>query len=1497
MGRHGRRPSARLRLALLAHASSFVLVIAACDQNAWAKPPTTTGNGQPGGIGHNPNDLKDGVIDGNAGGPHSASQESSCDGGTNVVGLLNMTDATPMPLTGSIECVTVTTTVAHDVVSEATIGDPGTGYSSFLVGGEGVITGELWNKGTITGGYADLTGSGLGALTILGDVQGGVLNSGLISSPGNNAIQLGTSSDSILLPGTIEGGITNNGTIIGLNDGLATIAGSLSGGFVNNENALITAGNAGVFIADTFDTWSGGISNAGTVHGDGVGIFIGAPGATNVEFSGGIFNDTTGVISGASGPAIFVSGGSYSGGLTNWGLITETGESFTDVYGGAGVILDAQTVDGNIENHGAIDGVYRQGLLITDNVTQFNGSITNAGVIDGAAGGVVVIAQSVRGDFSNTGTILGGAGTGVAYFNNSIEGAGGEGTTATFTNSGTILGAAGVVIDGQTVFANFINGDAGTGVGEIVGSTSAGVILVAQNWTGDVTNNGSISGATVGMALGYDPFLGKASPGDEFLGNVVNNGSIHGGTAGLIIAADNYTGDFTNNGSVTGGQYGVALEGGGMFAGSYLALDCIDCVQPFSLGGGTFTGDVTNNDFMGGDTALFVSYDNFIGNLTNSGTGTLQGTNYGLLLDVDDFQGNLSNDGTILAGGEGGYGAALQVGAGSTEGGTVLSSQAFSGDITNSGLIHGQNTGLAVVLDAYTADATGLTNSGTITGDNWSGVYIRTNQWTGDVVNESGGQIVGGVTGVYIGAGSIDGNFTNNGYIEGGVTGVFINAGTINGDFSNNGSIVGNSFDTGWNISALSYTGNIANGTGGLITAPSNALHLRIDTFSGEITNDGVIAAPSGNAVVIEGYYSNGFYDGAFTNTGTIDASNIGINLTGAELTGGITNDGGTITGATAISTYDATGATTITNTGGGLIVGDLRLANNFADTYVAEDGGFIGQIIGSAGGEGGNDDSVIVQNGTQYFIGKASNLASFTVDNGGAAIMGATFEGDANGGGYSFANVDAINVNNGGTLYIDKTASLTAGSYTQQAGGTLEFYLGAPGGANFSNLTGTQSAAAGTDYGQIHVTGTATLDGAVAAFLDPTFASANSSLDAVVYNDVLIADGGISGDFNTLALISNSNLFELNEVLDGNTVDLTVTRTSLGQVGNIGDIVVETGGPWKSMVNDRSNGIGSGSCSLAGSGWCLNAYAANDAGGTGVMSDATPGADAFDWLRTGVRRPGETAVWGRAVGVWGDTGGDVNHAATDFNTYGAIFGIDHVFTQVFMAGAAAQWTKSNIDFSGSPDNAHIDSLEVGGYMSYGDARFYVNANTSVIFHSIDVTRYSPGGSARGSYDGMTVSGYAEAGRIFETYEGLRIQPLAALSFAHLDTDAYNETGSATTLLHVFDASLDSMKSMLGARLAYPIATDSGRKWVPETRVIWSHELMDDHSAFDANPLSNPSNISTVTGQTYNRNSIILGAGLTAPLSSATTLYLDYDAALNEDITTQTVSGGLRTRW
>ncbi|MCE9521458.1 MAG: autotransporter outer membrane beta-barrel domain-containing protein, partial [Alphaproteobacteria bacterium] len=690
---------------------------------------------------------------------------------------------------------------------------------------------------------------------------------------------------------------------------------------------------------------------------------------------------------------------------------------------------------------------------------------------------------------------------------------------------------------------------------------------------------------------------------------------------------------------------------------------------------------------------------------------------------------------------------------------------------------------------------------------------------------------------------------------------------TFDGDIINDGLIEGLGVDTGLHIVTGTHIGNIINNNYGTLSASSNALHLEIGNLTGSIVNTGTIQVNDGNTAVLLDIAS----DATFINT-----------------------DGGLILGNVALN--------------------DIVFNGKASHSFIGEDGGIVGSIVGdpdSFGGEGGpiNDDFVIVRNGTQYFLDDGaeglsglSDLAAFNINSGGTAVMGAEFVGDPNGTGYTSDNVDALNVNAGGTLYIDKQTELNVGTYTQSADGTLAYFLQAPGSSPSAlaspslSVQSTAIATPGVDYGQIFVDGVATLNGSISAYLDPS-SFASTLYDEIIYNDVIDATGGISGDFTNVELFSNSSIFQLSHVIDGNTVDLTVARTSLAHLGGLSGIVIETAGPWKSMVNDRSNGIGSGSCGLAGGGWCFNRFAANEPGATSVMNDATPGDDPFAWLRTGVRRVGETAAWGRLVGVIGETDGDIGVAGTDFQLAGAIAGIDHVFTPILLAGAAAQFTTQDIDFDGRPDNAQVDSFELGAYMSYGDTRLYLNANASFIWHDIDVNRFVGADVANGKYNGTTISGYVEGGKIFETEQGVRIQPLVAVSYAHLETDGYSETGPAVTKLDVFGSEFDSLKGMLGARFAYPIQMDSGRKLVPEARIIWSHEFMDDQSSFLADAQGGPFAPQLVTGEEYSRDTIILGTGLTAPLSEATSLFFDYDAGLSEDVTTHTLSAGFRTRW
>ena len=52
-----------------------------------------------------------------------------------------------------------------------------------------------------------------------------------------------------------------------------------------------------------------------------------------------------------------------------------------------------------------------------------------------------------------------------------------------------------------------------------------------------------------------------------------------------------------------------------------------------------------------------------------------------------------------------------------------------------------------------------------------------------------------------------------------------------------------------------------------------------------------------------------------------------------------------------------------------------------------------------------------------------------------------------------------------------------------------------------------------------------------------------------------------------------------------------------------------------------------------------------------------------------------------------------------------------------------------------------------------------------------------------------------------------------------------------------------------------------------------------------------------VTGEEYSRDTLVLGSGITVPLADQVVAFADYDAGLNDDVTTHTVSGGVRVKW
>ena len=194
----------------------------------------------------------------------------------------------PTTINHDKKCVRVTKTINGNVVNNATVGkthandnhyysnhnDPHHG-PGFFIGSGGLLTGKLINNGWIFGGE-----HGTGALTLgkNADVHGGINNNGAIASHDGSGISLGY-YDHDKYPRVqavaLTGDIVNNGLIYGDDYGIAARYGTMSGTLINGAHGAIIGGDIGVFISDSFTSWSGGIENSGLIYGDEAGIQIG----------------------------------------------------------------------------------------------------------------------------------------------------------------------------------------------------------------------------------------------------------------------------------------------------------------------------------------------------------------------------------------------------------------------------------------------------------------------------------------------------------------------------------------------------------------------------------------------------------------------------------------------------------------------------------------------------------------------------------------------------------------------------------------------------------------------------------------------------------------------------------------------------------------------------------------------------------------------------------------------------------------------------------------------------------------------------------------------------------------------------------------------------------------------------------------------------------------------------------------------------------------------
>jgi hypothetical protein len=846
------------------------------------------------------------------------------------------------------------------------------------------------------------------------------------------------------------GGISLTNSAVWNNLSMATFdaqtAATLSGGTFNNAGMVLKSAGAGTTALNAR------FNNDGTVDAAFGTLALGGGGV-----SGGGFTVEGSAVLNFSGGTGTLTASSTVGGAGNVG--------FT---GGSTTLLGAYTVTGDTAvANGTVN--FNSDVTLTT-LTLSNGTLTGAGTV------------TVNGLLTWTGGTMSGGGATVANGGIAVSGTSGKTLSLrTLDNVGvaTWTGTGNITFSTHAVWNNL-----DTGLLDIRNDASLGGAQTTINNAGTIRKSAGTATSTITAALNNVGTVDAASGTLSLNGGGVNYATFSAEAGGVfqfgggdmyLTAAGTLPNDLTIAGGAVFFESDVTLSTLALSGGSLTGTATVTVTGPIAWTGGTMTGGGTTNAdggivFSGSaDKHLNERTLNNAATTTVTGTGNVELVNNAVFNNLDTGALDFQNDDKF----------------------GTFSIFNTPGTINNAGLVQKSAGSGLTNLDLSALNNTGTVDaqSGTLAlsgGGLSSGTFLTepgaTLEFGGGAHYLTADSSVGGAGNVLFGSESFNDLFITlaGSYAVGGTT-------TVQ---SNGGGGPSVTFTTPAEMGALTLVSGTLGGDGDLTT---DGL---LTWTGGTLSGNGQVNANGGLA--ISGTVNKSLSGRALVNAGAATWGGAGSVTfsNGASFDNAATGTFDVQTDAT----FGASGAV-LTNEGTftkSLGAGTATLNGNFTNSGTLA----VGTGTLALGGDLENDGEADVHGGTTLrvnglfiqFAG-ATNLGggTLTVTTGDSLL---DLEGGVlNGPGTINANVlNAARINVGG----DGTVGLLTlnGSFTQTAAGVLAVDLG-----------GT---AVGTGYDQLHVSGSASLDGTLSVHLVAPFSPTLGDTFAV------LSYSSRSGDFAT---------------------------------------------------------------------------------------------------------------------------------------------------------------------------------------------------------------------------------------------------------------------------------------------------------------------------------------------------------------------------------------------
>ena len=1289
----------------------------------------------------------------------------------------------------------------------------------------------------------------------------------------------------------------------------AIVAGAIIGGSTSAHNAVTTiTGNTSVLVtnvqySNTAQNLDGGLSNSYIIGGS--------------SWSSNTTSGTT--IQGSTSATINLNGITLSG--------TEEHNSFvkTIIGGSYGNVNNAGTVN-NINGDTSVSIIGREGITFTGDI--IGGSFENSGQAQYTIGGNSSI--SISGGSTFTGNIYGGSYSKVP-----------GNTGSTMTTAGNIT----VELGTGTYRGNIYGaGNKGTAGGDVLVSLTGGSVFGAEGQDGGITVGGSAGAAVEGnrtlelkgtfgngdfqnvtftrfdeiniaqegssatiWALTDSPSLTKTGAGTLTLGadaagaETILDGTTEGititeGSLNLSGAGGSHmkgTWNIASGSRLTGVSGTVTVGGENGLDSLSIALGTENIGQDTQASGavisnGSGTGSDPNLSIEGEGLTLDLSNDAVVNLLLDHKTddsssyltltsGTLTVGNLGDIAFTTDL---LSNYGIRVTGTNGGSlvlsGAATGLYRVQEEGGNaheVNSYQTLSG---YAGVVIGGGQTLTVNLAGAPGEAdgqgakinnlmgaTGSSLAVNNTGDGTAVVILNNKQMTTgeDDIDPAGQDTVMG--------GSITGG-SNVTFIKEG-TGTLTVGGTMDVETLalREGNIILNGTENSLDTLTLEGGGTLAI-QGTLDLTGTSSIN------NGAITGTGSLRIREGAELALGGEArldgTSVTADGTLTLTGTESGAISGLSGSGA-----LSMNGGSL----SISS-----ATTSSGTFSGTLAGSGTLDISGQATQYLQTGNKDYDLAVRDGG-------VLVLKGTAD--APTLNYNSITAGNNGTLRIEAT--GDAQGSANTTLNVENITFQNGSTTELIYNFNqdapfgapmLTAGTITVQDGA----------GFLLSNMKGNAAMNAGSD---LHDVVLMSATGSISGLEDgQSLAARISGLFAVYYQDATLSRDG--NDILLNATLRQENLF----------ASAADTWNSAAGAGLLWEARknLDPDSQLAQFMNGVSTMINDGNLSGASRAMAAAAGSTVNALGT-AQRDAL--RDQMGWIRNRTTLMGVNPayvnddlprfhMWMEGTGSYAklDTRGD--ESGYQLTTWGGTVGMDADLSDRLTVGAAFTAGYGDLTASAADSaDGHLDSYYASLFGRYQNKRW---AHTLILtggWNDAKLNRTVNYGEGSYGTQGST-SGWGFGAMYELTYDvylnenrSSVLQPLFNASVVTTRMDGYEETGAGNAGLNVGRQDWTTGTLALGGRWMGLIGSNIfGREALAEIRVNAAQDLGDRRGETNVSLLGNPGFAQSVRGAKTGTTALQLGAGLSVPVGTKGTIYVNGNADIRDGSSALNGSVGYR---